>query len=95
MKTRIIEKYESNYSIRNIDEQLNVPRSTVHDIYSDYIKNTYGSTTNRPRTGRPAKIDARTSRKVVWQVLPNPRNILVGIFKMNNLSYVGVTVSFL
>jgi transposase len=89
VKTRIIEKYNSNCSIRNISEQLSVPRSTVHDIVSKFKK--YGSTTNRLRTGRPAKIDAKTSRKVVRQVLANPRTTRKNI--KDQLSDLGVTVS--
>lgn len=89
VKTRIIEKYNSNCLIRNISEQLNVPLSTVHDIESKFKK--YGSTTNRLRTGRPAKTDAKTTRKVVRQVLANPRTTRKNIEEQ--LSDMGVTVS--
>jgi transposase len=72
-----------------MSEQLNVSRSTVHDIVSKFEK--YGGTTNRLRTGRPAKINAKTSRKIVRQVLANPTITRKNI--QDQLSYLGVTVS--
>jgi transposase len=71
VKSKIIEKYHADCSVRNISQQLNVPRSTVHDIITKFRKD--GSKTNLPRTERPAKVDIRTNRKVVKQTLVNPR----------------------
>lgn len=71
LKARIIGKYKENCSIRNISQQLNVPRSTVHDIITKFRTN--GTIFNRQRTGRPRKVDGRTSRKIVRQVHENPR----------------------
>jgi transposase len=47
-----------------------VPRSTFHDVITKFRK--YGSTTNLPRTGHPAKVGIRTNRKVVRQTFVNP-----------------------
>ena len=71
VKSRIIGKYKENCSVRNISEQLNVPRSTVHDIISKFRKD--GTVFNRLRTGRPRKVDVRTTRRIVRQVHENPR----------------------
>jgi transposase len=61
-------------------EQCNIPQSTASDIWRKFQQT--GSTHNRPRSGRPAKITSRTTCAVICEAKKHRRENLSAIGKM-------------
>ena len=67
----VIELHKAKKSIRDISKQLQVPRSTVHDIVTKFKE--FSTVKNLPRTGRPTILTPQDKRRIVRLALKNPR----------------------
>ncbi|TFK57876.1 hypothetical protein BDN72DRAFT_782770, partial [Pluteus cervinus] len=50
-------------SFREVAEQFSIPKSTCYDIFAKFLKT--GSTQNKPRSGRPRKLDPYAHRLLI------------------------------
>ena len=63
LKGRILQLNDEGYTLRQIQEKLGVPRSTINDTIRRFLK--HHTTTPLPHTGRPQALDERTRRRIL------------------------------
>ena len=79
-KNRFIGCVLAGNTVEAAGKQYNIPQSTASDIWRKFQQT--GSTHNRPRSGRPAKITSRTTRAVIREAKKHRRENLSAIGKM-------------
>ncbi len=67
----VIFKHEKNFSIREIADSLNLPKSTVHCIIQHFERE--NRIESIPQAGRPEKFSEQDKRFILRQVIKNPK----------------------
>jgi transposase len=68
-KNRLIGAIQAGKTIAQAAETVDIPFGTAKKIWAKFQKT--GSTTNRPRSGRPPKVDEHMHRLIVWKARKN------------------------
>ena len=71
IKGQAIGLYKAGYSVRKISTELQIPRSTIHDIKQKWIET--GSVQNQPRSGRPLALSRSEERYIILRLKRNRR----------------------
>lgn len=79
-KNRFIGCVLAGNTVEAAGKQYNIPQSTASDIWRKFQQT--GSTHNRPRSGRPAKITSRTTHAVIREAKKHRHENLSAIGKM-------------
>ncbi|XP_077572581.1 uncharacterized protein LOC144196367 isoform X1 [Stigmatopora nigra] len=66
----IVQRYQSGDGYKRISKALNIPWNTVKSVLVRWKKN--GTTVTLPRSGRPSKIDEKTRKELVREVVKRP-----------------------
>ncbi len=71
MRNKIVDMYQSEYGYKAIYKALELQRTTVRAIIHKWRK--LGTVVNLPRSGRPTKITPRAQRRLIQEVIKEPR----------------------
>uniref|UniRef100_A0AAY5KKQ0 Transposase Tc1-like domain-containing protein n=1 Tax=Esox lucius TaxID=8010 RepID=A0AAY5KKQ0_ESOLU len=70
VRDTVVEKCKAGFGYKNISQALNIPRSTVQAIILKWKE--YQTTANLRRPGRPSKLSAHTSRRLIRDAAKRP-----------------------
>jgi transposase len=90
-KNRLIGTILAGKTIQEAAELNNIPHSTAKKIWGKYRAT--GTTSNRPRSGRPPKVTEKTRRLLVWTARKNRRTPLKDIGNQMEPKLSGPTVA--
>ncbi len=71
MRNRIVDMYQSRKGYKAISKALGLQRTTIRAIIHKWRK--FGTVVNLPRSGRPTKITPRAQRRLIQEVIKEPR----------------------
>ncbi len=71
MRNKIVDMYQSGKVSKAISKALGLQRTTVRAIIHKWRK--LGTVVNLPRSGRPTKITPRAQRRLIQEVIKEPR----------------------
>ncbi len=71
MRNKIVDMYQSGKGYKAISKALGLQRTTVRDIIHKWRK--LGTVVNLPRSGWPTKITPRAKRRLIQEVIKEPR----------------------
>ncbi len=71
MRNKIVDMYQSGKGYKAISKALGLQRTTVRAIIHKWRK--LGTVVNLPRSGRPTKITPRAQRRLIQEVIKEPR----------------------
>uniref|UniRef100_A0A8C9TZ63 Transposase Tc1-like domain-containing protein n=1 Tax=Scleropages formosus TaxID=113540 RepID=A0A8C9TZ63_SCLFO len=71
MRKKVIDMYQSGKGYKAISKALGLQRTTVRAIIPKWRK--LGTVVNRPRSGRPTKITPRPQRRLIQELIKEPR----------------------
>ena len=72
MRWDVVHNMKNGNSIRETSSIVNLPKTTVHNIWTKYLNTNHVK--DLPRSGRPRKIDSRDVREILRNVQMNPRD---------------------
>ena len=71
MRNKIVDMYQSGKGYKAISKALGLQQTTVRAIIHKWRK--LGTVVNLPRSGRPTKITPRAQRRLIQEVIEEPR----------------------
>jgi transposase len=75
----VLALHAKGYSAQEIDDETDVPKSTVTRIIRRATKSSDGWYHHKKRPGRPPALDARAHRRLIRYVDQNPKETLLAL----------------